>query len=86
MAEKKTDSGPTIEELQAQIDALKLALEEAQALTGEAAAHLADEADALHERLQDNLEEIRERIRSHPVPSALLAFGIGILIGRILSR
>jgi uncharacterized coiled-coil DUF342 family protein len=86
MVEKKTDSGPTIEELQEQIDALKLALEEAHAVAGEAAAHLADDAEALHERLQDNLEEIRERIRNHPVPSALLALGIGVLIGRVLSR
>lgn len=86
MAEKRTDSSPTIEELQAQIETLKHALEEAKTLAGEAAAHLADEAEALHERLHDNLEEVRERIRNHPVPSALLALGVGILIGRILSR
>jgi ElaB/YqjD/DUF883 family membrane-anchored ribosome-binding protein len=86
MAEKKSDSDPTIEELQAQIEALKLALQEAQTVTDEAAAQLADEADALHERLQDNLKEISERIRSNPVQSTLLALGIGFLIGRLLSR
>lgn len=78
MAEKKSDSDPTIEELQEQIEALKLALQEAQTVT--------DEADALHERLQDNLKEISERIRSNPVQSTLLALGIGFLIGRLLSR
>jgi ElaB/YqjD/DUF883 family membrane-anchored ribosome-binding protein len=77
---------PTIEELQEQIEALKLALQEAQTVTDEAAAQLADEADALHERLQDNLKEISERIRSNPVQSTLLALGIGFLIGRLLSR
>jgi ElaB/YqjD/DUF883 family membrane-anchored ribosome-binding protein len=86
MAEKKSDSDPTIEELQEQIEALKLALQEAQTVTDEAAAQLADEADALHERLQDNLKEISERIRSNPVQSTLLALGIGFLIGRLLSR
>ncbi|MBA4208670.1 MAG: hypothetical protein C0454_03985 [Parvibaculum sp.] len=86
MADKKTDNGPSIEDLQAQIEALKSALEEAHAAAAEAGIDLALEADAVRERMQEGLEDIRSQIDAHPLPSALLAFGIGFLIGRLLAR
>ncbi|MBX3504042.1 MAG: hypothetical protein KF895_01085 [Parvibaculum sp.] len=86
MAEKKTDNGPTIEDLQAQIETLKIALEDAHAAAAEAGIDLASEAEAVRERMQEGLEDIRSQIDAHPVPSALLAFGLGFLIGRLLTR
>lgn len=86
MADKKSDAGPTIEELQAQIEALQAALEEARAEAGEAGEDLAANAEAVAERMQEGLQDIQKQIDAHPVPSALLAFGIGFLIGRLIAR
>lgn len=86
MADKKSDTGPTIEELQAQIEALQKALEEARAATGEMDDDLAANAEAVAERMQEGLQDIQKQIDAHPIPSALLAFGIGFLIGRLIAR
>ncbi|MDX5367458.1 MAG: hypothetical protein LPK88_13400 [Alphaproteobacteria bacterium] len=86
MADKKSDTGPTIEELQAQIEALQKALEEARAAAGAADEDLAANAEAVAERMQEGLQDIQKQIDAHPVPSALLAFGIGFLIGRLIAR
>ena len=86
MADKKSDTGPTIEELQAQIEALQKALEEARAASGEMGDDLAANAEAVAERMQEGLQDIQKQIDAHPVPSALLAFGIGFLIGRLIAR
>lgn len=86
MADKKSDTGPTIEELQAQIEALQKALEEAHAATGEIDDDFAGNAEAVAERMQEGLQDIQKQIDAHPVPSALLAFGIGFLIGRLIAR
>jgi len=86
MAEKKSDGGATIEELQAQIEALQKALEEARAATPEEAESILADAEAVRERVQEGLQGIQGQIDAHPVPSALLAFGLGFLIGRLLTR
>ena len=82
MSDKKQDEKPTIEALQAEVEALKKALEEAH---GEASFGL-EGAEAVGERLQEGLDDIHKQIDAHPVPSALLAFGLGFLIGRLLAR
>ncbi len=46
---------------------------------------LAD-AEAIRERVQDGLQDVQQQIDAHPVPSALVAFGLGFLIGRLLTR
>ncbi len=86
MADKKSDTGPTIEDLQAEIEALQAALEEARAAAGAADEDLAANAEAVAERMQEGLQDIHKQIDAHPVPSALLAFGIGFLIGRLIAR
>jgi ElaB/YqjD/DUF883 family membrane-anchored ribosome-binding protein len=86
MADKKSDTGPTIEDLQAEIEALQAALEEARAAAGDADEDLAANAEAVAERMQEGLQDIHKQIDAHPVPSALLAFGIGFLIGRLIAR
>ena len=83
MAEKKSGEGATVEELQAQIEALQKALEEARAAAPDAESILAD-AEAV--RVQEGLQDFQKQIDAHPVPSALLAFGLGFLIGRLLTR
>lgn len=82
MSDKKPDEKATIEALQAEIEALKKTLEEAR---GEASFGIED-AEAIGERLQEGLGDIHKQIDAHPIPSALLAFGLGFLIGRLLAR
>ncbi len=89
MAEKKSQDA-SVEELQAQIEALKLALEEAQAAAAAATNETLEEglasAEMIRERMQEGLDDVQKQIDAHPVPSALLAFGLGFLIGRLLTR
>ncbi|MDZ4379892.1 MAG: hypothetical protein U0942_00955 [Parvibaculum sp.] len=85
MAERKSGEGATVEELQAQIEALQQALDEARAAAPDAESILAD-AEAVRERVQEGLQDVQKQIDAHPVPSALLAFGLGFLIGRLLTR
>lgn len=86
MAEKKSGEGATIEELQAQIEALQKALEEARTAAPEDAESILADAEAVRERVQEGLQDVQKQIDAHPVPSALLAFGLGFLIGRLLTR
>lgn len=86
MAEKKTDEKASIEELRAQVEALQQALEDARAAMPEEAEGVLAEAEAIRERVQDGLQDIQQQIDAHPVPSALLAFGLGFLIARLISR
>ncbi|MEP0708277.1 hypothetical protein [Parvibaculum sp.] len=86
MAEKKTQDSSTIEELQAQIEALQQALEEARTAMPEEADGILADAEAIRERVQDGLQDVQQQIDAHPVPSALVAFGLGFLIGRLLTR
>ncbi|MEP2827747.1 hypothetical protein [Parvibaculum sp.] len=86
MAEKKSQGAASVEELQAQVEALQAALDEARAAMPEEAEGVLADAEAIRERVQDGLQDIQTQIDAHPVPSALLAFGIGFLIGRLLTR
>ena len=86
MAEKKSQDGVTIEELQAQIAALQKALEDARDAAPEEAESILADAEAVRERVQEGLQDIQTQIGAHPVPSALIAFGLGFLIGRLLTR
>lgn len=86
MAEKKTQDSSSIEELQAQIEALQQALEEARAALPEEADGILADAEAIRERVQEGLQDVQQQIDAHPVPSALVAFGLGFLIGRLLTR
>ncbi len=90
MAEKKTQDDPTIEDLKAEVEALRKALDDAkadalEALAGDVTDGLAN-AEAVRERVQEGLEDVQKQVEAHPVPSALLAFGLGFLIGRLLTR
>ena len=90
MAEKKTQDDPTIEDLKAEVEALRKALDDAkadalEALAGDVTDGLAN-AEAVRERVQEGLEDVQKQVEAHPVPSALLAFGLGLLIGRLLTR
>jgi ElaB/YqjD/DUF883 family membrane-anchored ribosome-binding protein len=86
MAEKKNQDSSSIEDLQAQIEALQNALEEARAAMPEEAEGVLADAEAIRERVQEGLQDIQQQIDAHPVPSALVAFGLGLLIGRLLTR
>tara|TARA_R110002110_G_scaffold39086_9_gene126751 strand:+ start:11583 stop:11855 length:273 start_codon:yes stop_codon:yes gene_type:complete len=90
VAEKKTQDDPTIEDLKAEVEALRKALDDAkadalEALAGDVTDGLAN-AEAVRERVQEGLEDVQKQVEAHPVPSALLAFGLGFLIGRLLTR
>lgn len=86
MAEKKSETRSSVEELQARIEELQKALDEARAAMPEDAEGVLADAEAIRERVQEGLQDIQQQIDAHPVPSALVAFGIGFLIGRLLTR
>ena len=73
-----------LEELRAEIAALKKALEEERAR--KAPPFSREDVEELGERLQDGMTDLEKQIDANPVPSALLAFGIGFLLGRVLGR
>ncbi|MEN6542635.1 hypothetical protein [Parvibaculum sp.] len=85
-----TATAAEIAELQAEVDRLTKALEEAKALLGEQPgeqAHTAREtAEEIGERVQEGLADLQKQIGENPVPSALIAFGIGFLLGRVFTR
>ncbi|MCF8469519.1 MAG: hypothetical protein K9G30_01905 [Parvibaculum sp.] len=90
MAEKKVQDDPTIEELKAEVESLRKTLEDAKAVAPEIFSEDVAEgllnAEAVRERVQEGLEDVQKQVEAHPVPSALLAFGLGFLIGRLLTR
>jgi len=85
-----TATAAEIAELQAEVDRLTKALEEAKALLGEQPGeqpHTAREtAEEIGERVQEGLSDLQKQIGENPVPSALIAFGIGFLLGRVFTR
>jgi len=89
MAEKNTATAE-IAELQAEVERLTKALEEAKAAIAEdvgAPPHGAREtAEEIGERVQEGLSDLQKQIGENPVPSALIAFGIGFLLGRVFTR
>ena len=76
-------SNEAIKQLEAEIERLKQALDEALAHKEHP---LLDEANELRERAQEQMDELQERIEAHPVQSALIALGLGFLLGRLLPR
>jgi hypothetical protein len=84
MTDKKPDDAATIEALQAEIAMLKTALDEA--LGHDGTPFNLENAEAVKERVQEGLGDIQKQIDAHPVPSALLAFGLGFLLGRLLLK
>lgn len=86
-------SDRTAEELQAEVDELTKALEDAKAALaekttapGEEARSAFETAEEIGERMQEGLADLQQRIDRNPVPSALIALAIGFLLGRIFSR
>ncbi len=89
MADKNATAAE-IAELQAEVERLTKALEEAKALIAEDVGeheHTAREtAEEIGERVQEGLSDLQKQIGENPVPSALIAFGIGFLLGRVFTR
>ena len=79
---KNADS--ELEKLRAEIATLKEALEKERA--SKAPPFSKEDVEELGEKLQDGLTDLEKQIDANPVPSALIAFGIGFLIGRVLGR
>ncbi|MFZ2468318.1 MAG: hypothetical protein WAW54_07980 [Parvibaculum sedimenti] len=86
----KTATTAEIAELQAEVERLTKALEDAKALLGEQPdeqPHTAREtAEEIGERVQEGLSDLHKQIGENPVPSALIALGIGFLLGRVFTR
>lgn len=43
-------------------------------------------AEDLSERARDGIKDLEELIKEHPVQSTLIAFGLGFVLSRLLSR
>ena len=76
-AKKTADA--ELKDLRAEIAALKEALEEERAR--KAPPFSKEDVEELGDKLQDGLTDLEKQIDSNPVPSALIALGIGFLIG-----
>ncbi len=89
MAEKKSQD-TSIDDLQAQIESLKAALEEAHAAaaaaTSEGLEQGLENLEMIRDRMQESLQDVQRRIDENPIPSVLVAFGVGFLLGRLLAR
>lgn len=73
-----------IEELKARVEELTRALEAERARKDPALSR--EEVEELGGRVQEGFEQIEKQIDEHPVPSALAAFGIGLVLGLFLMR
>lgn len=86
------ESPKTVQELEAEVDRLTRALAEANARAGAQDASGSAEkspfetAEEIGERVQEGLGDLQKRIDENPVPSALVAFAIGFLLGRVFTR
>lgn len=96
MTDKGASTAEEIENLKAEVDRLVRALDEATAaLAGSAAGKeppaeddgsVLESAEEFGERVQEGLSDLQKRIDENPVPSALVAFAIGFLLGRVFTR
>jgi hypothetical protein len=43
-------------------------------------------AEDISERAQEGLRELQAQIKEHPMQSALVAFSLGFILSRLLSR
>lgn len=89
MADKNATAAE-IADLQAEVERLTKALEEARTAIAEDAGAEArsarEAAEEIGERVQEGLADLQKQIGENPVPSALIAFGIGFLLGRVFTR
>lgn len=78
-----------IEAMKVEIERLQLALEEAQSAKEESGLHspfTREDVEDLGEKLSEGAQELHRQIGSNPVPSAMIAFVLGFLIARIVTR
>lgn len=92
MADKSSKTAEELAELKAEVERLTKALDEAKAAIAESTApeeeaqSAFETAEEIGERVQEGLTDLQKQIGEHPVPSALIAFGIGFLLGRVFTR
>ena len=82
--DKDAGNADAIAELRAEVERLTKTLEEERARHDSAFSR--ETAEELGERMQEGLGDLQRQIDANPVPSALIAFGIGFLIGRLFTR
>ncbi|MBI1260809.1 MAG: hypothetical protein GC184_03710 [Rhizobiales bacterium] len=86
---KPTKDEIDLEAMKAEIERLQLALEEAQQAKEEPGLHspfTREDVEEFGEKLSEGAQELHRQIDSNPVPSAVIAFVLGFLIARIVSR
>ncbi len=88
MTAKKTgleDQGlDEIEALKAEIENLKSALEDKISAVKDA--FDSDAVDTIRDKVEDEWDDLKGRIGDNPIPSALIALGIGFVIGRFIAK
>lgn len=95
MTEKKSKPDDTeLDKLRAEVERLTQELAKAteaqQAHSDDPVEHLREKAEeyaeGLSEKAQEGWDELQEQISKNPVQSALVAFGLGFVLSRLLSR
>jgi ElaB/YqjD/DUF883 family membrane-anchored ribosome-binding protein len=84
----------TQKELQEQLDSLRKDLSEIRHLVKSLASEYAEEgkehlrasANRAQAQAKETLADVEGEIQSHPLSSVAIAFGVGVLIGKLLNR
>lgn len=82
-AEKSDDTGE-MEQLKAEIENLKKALEEKVSVLK--SAFDGETVDDIKDKVEGEWDEVKTRIADNPIPSTLVALAIGFIIGRFIAK
>lgn len=91
MATTKTQAPTSTEELAREIEELRKEVDRLRAsmATGtmqQTLEQIKAAADEVRKGTTEDLSTLRREIRAHPLPSVLIAFGVGTLVGVLISR
>lgn len=91
MATTKPQAPISTEELAREIEELRKEVEQLKASMGEGAMQetldqIRAAADDVRKGTTESITTLRQEIRAHPFPSVLIALGLGVLVGAMMSR
>lgn len=91
MATAKTQASASPEELSRQIAELREEVDRlknsvAEGVVEQALEQIRAAADEVRKGTTGGLSTLRQEVREHPLPSVAIAFGLGVVLGVLISR